>query len=107
MRNIEWFGGEPLISFGMLKDVTNELNRFFKRNKISYFYGATTNAYLLDNEKIDFMLASGFKFFQITLDGNKDTHDKQRPLRDGSPTWETIFNNLVVKRTLKQTISML
>lgn len=43
----------------------------------------------------DYLLSQHFKFFQITLDGGRDTHNINRPLYSGEATWDTIFQNLI------------
>ncbi len=92
---IEWFGGEPLISYPTIHAITQELNSFFANTDVNYHYGITTNGYLLNEDTIDFLLSNGFTFFQITLDGGRDNHNKNRPRADGGPTWDKICENLL------------
>jgi uncharacterized protein len=92
----EWFGGEPLLSFEAIRKVTGELNQFFAEKNIFCHYGATTNGSLLTKERISYLLSNKFDFFQITIDGSPRNHNKTRPFLDGGPTWDVIFNNLLM-----------
>ena len=92
---IEWFGGEPTLSYPMIQKVTNELSDFFNQYHVIYSYGITTNGYLLDRNMADYLLSHRFKFFQITLDGGRDSHNSNRPLHNGEATWDTIFQDLM------------
>lgn len=97
---IEWFGGEPMLSFSVIQYVTNELNAFFDKQGVNYHYGMTTNGSLLTSEKIDYLLANRFDFFQITVDGGPQTHNHYRPYVGGRPSWEDIANNLRYMKTI-------
>ncbi|MNU58223.1 hypothetical protein D3C71_473590 [compost metagenome] len=92
---VNWFGGEPL--YGM--EAIDELAPFFagiaQENGISYFSHMTTNGFLLTDDVAQRLLAAEITDFQITLDGLAEDHDKMRPARDGSGTFETIYENLV------------
>lgn len=99
---IEWFGGEPLMSFPIMKRVTDELHEFFEKEKINYYYGITTNGSLLTKKRIDYLLKNNFKYFQITVDGSKDTHNKTRVGINGKDTWDDIINNLLLLNENKE-----
>lgn len=93
--NVSWFGGEPL--YGM--EAIDELAPFFaetaERHGLEYFSHMTTNAYLLTDEVAERLLRWRVTDFQITLDGMPEDHDRHRPARDGSGTFQVIFDNLV------------
>jgi len=98
---IEWFGGEPLMTFPILKRVTEELNEFFEKEKINYVYGMTTNGSLLTKKRIEYLLQNNFKFFQITVDGSEETHNNTRRWIDGKGTWDVIIKNLLLLNEYK------
>ena len=54
----------------------------------------TTNGYLLTPDVADKLFAWRIRNFQITLDGLAEHHNHSRVARDGSPTFERIFDNL-------------
>lgn len=90
----EWFGGEPFMTYDILVRITDELSSYFEKNKISYHFGATTNGSLLSDKRIKYLLDHKFDYFQITLDGNEETHNKTRPFMNGKGTWKSICSNL-------------
>jgi uncharacterized protein len=96
---IGWFGGEPLYGFKAIEDLGPFFVEIAQRYSLKYFSHITTNAYLLTPDIADKLLAWKVVNYQITLDGMREQHNKKRPARDGSPTFDTIFSNL---RSLKQ-----
>ena len=74
---IEWFGGEPLMF------VEQTVFPFSERLKTlcdsvgkSFTQGVTSNAYFLTEDVSKVLAQYNFDHFQITLDGNKENHDK-------------------------------
>src|SRR2546422_3243896 len=55
----------------------------------------TTNGIHLDVEFAKKMESFGPGGFKITLDGDKETHDRMRVYRDGRGTFDVIFDNVV------------
>ena len=62
------------------------MNEFFEANSIVYKYCATTNGYLLTPNIIDQIFSVGLTNFQITVDGDEESHNKLRVLKNGNPT---------------------
>lgn len=98
--NFSWFGGEPLLA----KNVVLRLSRFAKKlcdeNGVIFHGGFTTNAYLLDKELAKELLECNQNFYQITLDGIGEAHDKLRRRADGEGTFDVIWKNLLGLRDL-------
>ena len=95
-----WFGGEPLLA----KDVVLRLMRHAKRtcddHGVRFLSGMTTNAYLLDFSLAEELLSYNQDFYQITLDGVGDEHDKLRRRADGAGTFDRIWDNLKAMKQL-------
>src|SRR5262249_11946477 len=53
-----------------------------------------TNGLLLTTDVVDQMLPFGLKGVKITLDGDRDTHNRMRPLRGGQGTFDRIVENI-------------
>lgn len=92
--HIDWFGGEPLYGFSAIEDIAPWVAETAERHGVHYSSAMTTNGYLLTPETADKLLSWKVKHFQITLDGPAENHNQSRPARDGSETFQTIFNNL-------------
>ena len=101
LLSFSWFGGEPLLA----KDVVLRLSRFAKQlcleNGVNFRGGLTTNAYLLDFELASQLLEVNQNFFQVTLDGTAEQHNKLRRRADGAGTFDTIWQNLDAMRNLE------
>ena len=55
----------------------------------------TTNGYLLYGTTLSTLLTLGINSFQITLDGNMESHNATRMLKDGSKTFDKIWENII------------
>lgn len=96
--NVSFFGGEPLLFFN---ETVLPILRFAAEKcqpkGITLYTNFTTNAVLLTNEIIEALnaLPLGKKAtFQITLDGNRETHDQIRVGTNKTPTYDTILENI-------------
>jgi uncharacterized protein len=97
---IQWFGGEPTVRYDIMVDIM-EHAQTLKANsggRLSVSSIATTNAYLLTPDKFARLVSLGVTNYQITLDGDKEEHDKLRIRADGKGTFDVIWGNLVAMR---------
>jgi uncharacterized protein len=91
---IEFYGGEPLLARLQFPRFIRDINQVAKRHSIRVGYSIITNATLLDDELIDLFVSNNVSM-QITLDGDRDTHDQRRAWKTtGKGSFETIFRNL-------------
>lgn len=89
---LNWHGGEPLIAFDTIKQIYEKID---KNSKLPIIHSSmVTNGYLLDEEKCSFFASHNLNYIQITIDGNKETHDKTRKLKNGGSSYETILHNI-------------
>ncbi|HXU45482.1 MAG TPA: radical SAM protein [Thermoanaerobaculia bacterium] len=92
--SVSWFGGEPLYGWEAIEDLGPYFVETAEKHSIHFSGQMTTNGYLLTPEVAEKLLAWKVRSFQITLDGAPQDHDRNRPGRDGSGTFSTIFENL-------------
>jgi uncharacterized protein len=92
--NVSWFGGEPLYGWEALEDLAPFFVAIADEHNVPFGSHMTTNGYLLTSEVADKLFAWRIRNFQITLDGLPEHHNHSRVSRDGSPTFERIFDNL-------------
>ncbi|MFY9213223.1 MAG: thioether cross-link-forming SCIFF peptide maturase [Tissierellaceae bacterium] len=104
-RNLEvdFFGGEPLMNFQVVKDLVaygRELDKKYNKN---FRFTITTNGVLLDEDKIDF-INENMDNVVLSLDGRREVNDRMRKtIRDGG-SYDVIlpkFKELVEKRGTK------
>ncbi len=89
--NIRWTGGEPLLMWEEIADISDFLRMECEKRSINYIATITTNGYLLNERILEKLVLLGIKQLQITLDGPKEIHDKRRMLAGGGPTFDTIL----------------
>jgi len=65
-----------------------------KARHLDFYTTIITNGLLLTPEVVDRMLPFSLKGVKITLDGDRDTHDRMRPLRGGQGTFDRIVENI-------------
>lgn len=91
---IGWFGGEPLCALDQIKYLSNNIIRLCRELKRPYTAEITTNGYLLTPLVFRELLNLKVTYYQVTLDGLPEIHDKYRVLSNGNPTFDVILNNL-------------
>ena len=92
--SVGWFGGEPLLALDVIKNLSEKFISICREYKKPYRSAITTNGYFLNYETFKRLLKLKVTFFQITIDGSEDIHNKQRPCGNGKPSFETIMKNL-------------
>ncbi len=87
-----WHGGEPLIAFDK---IISFLDRIYNDDSLSLrSHSMVTNAFLLDEYKCKVLNDYNLQKIQITVDGNKESHNKSRIHKSGIPTYDTIMQNI-------------
>ncbi len=93
--SITWYGGEPLLAFDVIEDITESMLELAGEYKFSYeCTGMITNGYLLDNKTVDRIVEMNMGEVQVTIDGPARVHDIKRPLKNGQGSFDTILANL-------------
>lgn len=90
--HIVWFGGEPLLAFGTIKDIIYKFEQNVNVPIISQ--SMVTNGFLFDKKMEEFFSEYPLNTIQITLEGGKKRHDIIRKLNNGSPTFDKIIDNV-------------
>ena len=90
-RNLEvdFFGGEPLMNFQVVKDLVAYARSIEKEKGKNFRFTLTTNGVLVDDDVIDFANRECHNVV-LSLDGRKEIHDRFRVDYNGKGSWETI-----------------
>lgn len=91
--SINFYGGEPLLKWELIKQIVNYTNKKYLKTFNQIYYPITTNGYLLDEEKIRFMFENNF-LISVSLDGDKENHNRNRIDINGNPTYDIILHNI-------------
>jgi len=90
-RNLEvdFFGGEPLMNFQVVKDLVAYARSVEKERGKNFRFTLTTNGVLVDDDVIDFANRECSNVV-LSLDGRKEIHDRYRVDYAGNGSWEKI-----------------
>lgn len=90
-----WFGGEPLLCFeSHMRPVINTVRVIAQKHNVKFFNTITTNGALFTKDMILEMNNFNMRLFQITLDGDRENHNKTRNIPDKS-SFDIILGNIV------------
>ena len=91
---LTFFGGEPLLNLPVMYDLAERAWQMSTARGVSLFVNIITNGLLLTPEVVERMLPFGLNGIKITLDGDRETHNRMRPLRGGQGTFDRIVENV-------------
>lgn len=91
---ITFYGGEPLMNFNPIEYIGSKIGEYCRDKRVSLYLAMVTSGILLMPEVAEKLKRIGLKYLRITLDGDRDAHDKRRPMKDGSGTFDLIMDNL-------------
>ena len=98
--SITWYGGEPLMNMGTIERLSRKFINLCEENGVKYHAFMITNGYLLTPDYVKLLNELKVNSLQVTIDGTEDTHNKNRPLADGSTTYDTIMSNLIAAKDI-------
>lgn len=91
-RNLEvdFFGGEPLMNFGVVKEIVEYGRQLEKEHDKLFRFTMTTNGVLLNDEVQEFVNKECGNVV-LSVDGRKEVHDMMRPFRNGQGSYDLIM----------------
>jgi uncharacterized protein len=89
-----FFGGEPLLNLPVMYYLSERLWTAAHERGVEIGISIITNGLLLTPEVVDRLTPYGLRGVKITLDGDRDTHNRMRPLRGGQGTFDRIVENV-------------
>ncbi len=94
---IGWFGAEPLAGLSVITEMTPKLVSLANESNCIYTVKAMPTNGLQLNVETAVMLHKQYHLahFEITLDGIAEFHDLRRHTKNGKPTFEKIFQNVL------------
>jgi len=91
---IDFYGGEPLLSFEQVRYISGRLKASAQEKGLGYSFSLVTNGTLLTGERATELVRLGLTGAKVTIDGPREVHDRLRPFRSGSGTFDAIIGNL-------------
>jgi uncharacterized protein len=91
---LTFFGGEPLLNMPVLYYLSERFHAACAARGIELLINIITNGLLLSREMVERLNPLGLNGIKITLDGDRDAHNRSRPLRGGQGTFDRIVANV-------------
>jgi uncharacterized protein len=88
------FGGEPLLNLPVAYYLAEQCYALCAERGVNQGISVITNGLLLTPDVVDRLTPYGLYGIKITLDGDRDTHNRMRPLRGGQGTFDKIVENV-------------
>jgi uncharacterized protein len=99
--SVAWYGGEPTLCLDIIEDLSARLRDICERCGARYLPAdIVTNGFRLSKEVAQRLKAAGITKAQITLDGDRSTHNQRRPLKGGIGTFDRILDNVAAARDI-------
>lgn len=92
---IKYAGGEPTMNWELIPALHERAKLRAQETGLRLNEVLVTNATLLNHERLQFIKDEGFRL-SISLDGFGEGHDRQRPVRNGNPTFERVFRSVLL-----------
>ena len=86
---VDFFGGEPLMNFGVVKQIVAYARSIEKEKNKNFRFTLTTNGMLIDDDVIDFCNREMHNVV-LSLDGRKEVHDRFRVDCAGKGSYDRI-----------------
>lgn len=81
--NVDWFGGEPLLSLPVVENLSREFIKICRSSGIPYHSQVITNGTVIGPDTVRVLRRSKVQRLQITIDGPASLHDERRPYKAG------------------------
>ena len=87
---ITFYGGEPLLEINLLRKLVPYI---IKNAPCEVIFNLTTNATLLNQETIDFLIENNFGI-ALSIDGPQEEHDRNRVFPNGKGSFTIAWKNI-------------
>lgn len=87
---VDFFGGEPLMNFQVVKDIVEYARSLEKDNNKNFRFTITTNGILL-NDEIQEYINENMHNVVLSVDGRQSVHDKMRPCANGKGSYDIVM----------------
>ncbi len=91
--NVNFYGGEPLLKFGLIKYILENLKKKLPEDILITTF-IVTNASLLTSDAAQILKEHNCMFAQITVDGIENIHNRMRPYADGTGSFKDVIKGL-------------
>lgn len=86
---IDFFGGEPLMNFGVVKEIVEYARSLEEKHNKNFRFTITTNGILLNDSIMEY-INENMHNVVLSIDGRQQVNDRMRPLAGGQGTYDKI-----------------
>ena len=105
---IIFFGGEPLLNYSLMEQIVFYCKEIEQSVDVRFDYSITTNGTMIDEKTASFFKENNFHI-NVSIDGDKETHDKCRYNSSGQGTYDAVVQGIhkisPYKRTARGTMT--
>lgn len=87
------FGGEPLLRRELAENLLAGVRALCARQKVRVEVNVVTNGTLMQRDDLSALKRLGVGSIQVTIDGERETHDKRRPFKNKKGSFDVVFRN--------------
>ncbi|HZM75973.1 MAG TPA: radical SAM protein [Candidatus Limnocylindrales bacterium] len=92
---VTWFGGEPMLALGVIRELSGRFLAATKQHGKSYSASMPTNGSLLTDRTLRVLREEcALDSIEVTLDGPPEVHDRRRLKRNGTGSFHQITSAL-------------
>lgn len=99
----EFFGGEPLLNFERIASMCARAMEVEAALGIRFVFRISTNLTILPTGALELFARHRF-IVSVSIDGGKETHDRNRPTKGGRGSWDKIMANCLAVRAASDEI---
>lgn len=104
---VTWFGGEPLLAYDKLKEMSVAFIMFCRKHEIKYRADITTNGFALSKKRCNELInCLEVRRYIITVDGPENIHEQRRPLASMKPSFNVIWRNIEMLVDMGASVTM-
>lgn len=92
---VDFVGGETLISFGIIKELSEYIDREAEKKNMNVTYSITTNGSIMDTEIYKWLVKKRVHI-KLSIDGIEETHNRNRLLKKGQGTYGIVKEKLPI-----------
>lgn len=89
--HVTWFGGEPLLAISAIEEFTKKIDSTFVGD---YSSDLITTGFPVNKHVVEVIKKSHISEIQITIDGNKENHNKIKFTKGCKDTFTRVFDNI-------------
>lgn len=90
---VDFVGGEALLSFGLLQELSNYIDKEAELRGIVITYSLSTNGSILSPAILKWLVEKRVHI-KLSIDGNIETHNRNRSLKNGMGSYNRIIEKL-------------